>query len=75
MRYEILTKINADDHLAQLLNAYQGELGLLEQVVLPRESMGEFQRLLDSANSAPQQRRPTAPHLPAAPLLPFASIE
>ncbi|OUJ68046.1 hypothetical protein [Hymenobacter crusticola] len=52
MRYQILTKIESDDNLATLLNAFQRELGLLEQVVLPRDSMGEFNRLLASATSA-----------------------
>jgi len=56
MRYQILKKIDAEDNLAKLLNAFQHELHLLEQVVLPRESMREFNRLLQLAgNNTPDE--------------------
>jgi len=51
MRYQILKKIDSEDNLAKLLNSFQGELHLLEQVVLPRDSMREFNRLLQLAGS------------------------
>jgi len=51
MRYQILTKIEPEDNLAKLLNTFQNELHLLEQVVLPRDSMSEFNRLLQLAAS------------------------
>lgn len=56
MRYQILTKIDSEDNLATLLNAFQRELSLLEQVVLPRDSMREFNRLLQLAgNNIPDE--------------------
>jgi len=56
MRYQILKKIDAEDNLAKLLNSFQGGLHLLEQVVLPRDSMGEFNRLLQLAgNNIPDE--------------------
>ncbi|MBO3273208.1 hypothetical protein [Hymenobacter defluvii] len=49
MRYHILQRLDAEDNLALLFNAYMKPLFLYEQTVLPRESMREFRNLLNSA--------------------------
>lgn len=51
MRYQILDPIDASDNLATLFNAYQRKLCLLEQVVLPRETMSEYRQLLAQTTS------------------------
>jgi len=51
MRYQVLTKIEAEDNLAQLFNAYQRQLHTLECITLPKESMSDYQELLRSATS------------------------
>jgi len=51
MRYQILDPIDATTNLAALFNSYQRKLFPLEQVVLPRETMSEYQQLLAQSAS------------------------
>ncbi|MGI4872103.1 MAG: hypothetical protein ACRYFX_13105 [Janthinobacterium lividum] len=46
MRYFTLESIKAEDNLALILNAYLKSLNTLDQLSVPRETMGQYMRLL-----------------------------
>lgn len=56
MRYFTLKHIKAEDNLALILNAYMKALSTLDQITVPRETMGEYMRLLNE-RSSPQSRK------------------
>jgi hypothetical protein len=56
MRYFTLKQIKATDNLALILNAYMKALSTLDQLTVPRETMGEYMRLLNE-RSTPQRRK------------------
>lgn len=56
MRYFTLKHIKATDNLALILNAYMKALSTLDQLTVPRETMGEYMRLLNE-RSTPQKRK------------------
>lgn len=55
MRYFTLKHIKATDNLALILNAYMKTLSTIDQLSVPRETMGEYMRLL-TERSSPQAR-------------------
>lgn len=56
MRYFTLKHIKAEDNLALILNAYMKALSTIDQLSVPRETMGEYMRLLNE-RSSPQKRK------------------
>jgi hypothetical protein len=56
MRYFTLKHIKAKDNLALILNAYMKALSTIDQLSVPRETMGEYMRLLNE-RSSPQKRK------------------
>lgn len=55
MRYFTLKHIKETDNLALILNAYMKALSTIDQLSVPRETMGEYMRLLNE-RSSPQKR-------------------
>jgi hypothetical protein len=60
MRYFTLKHINAENNLALILNAYMKALSTLDQLTVPRETMGEYMRLLDERSSSQKRETPSS---------------
>ncbi len=60
MRYFTLERIQAEDNLALLLNAYMKALNMLDQTVVPRQTMAQYMRLLNERRSAEERQAPAS---------------
>jgi hypothetical protein len=60
MRYFTLKHIKAQDNLALILNAYMKALSTIDQLSVPRETMGEYMRLLNERSSSQARETPSS---------------
>lgn len=60
MRYFTLEQIEAPDNLALILNAYMKALSTIDQLSVPRETMGEYMRLLNERSSSAKRKTPSS---------------